>query len=312
MSIYYFKGIYLVHDFVSLMPFQQVMDLSSELVETFLSWNSNSDFLSSISTSSTTPTKVKNTIIALKRCGKVSTMADIYREKLCDTIRVTIKTTVTECALDASKNKEVGGSATIVSLPNKGTNTKGTKKSSIIEGVTSMSFNQFMDCLEMIYENVLGLLKSAAGVNKFCIEEGISFKDDEDREDGNKTESGQSSNNPSALSAGADLSHRSVSELLRLRKETHSLISFEEMKKLWDSCLAFTLQLERISGQKAYVLRSTLLAQAKAFVERKHESNMSSLAAALDTERWTQCDVSVMLFIEFLSIGYKITHQSSF
>jgi vacuolar protein sorting-associated protein 54 len=64
------------------------------------------------------------------------------------------------------------------------------------------------------------------------------------------------------------------------------------MRRLWDSCIAFTLQLERISGQKAYVLRSTLLAQAKAFVERKHESNMSSLAAALDSERWTQCDVS--------------------
>jgi vacuolar protein sorting-associated protein 54 len=53
--------------------------------------------------------------------------------------------------------------------------------------------------------------------------------------------------------------------------------------------------LERISGQKAYVLRSTLLAQAKAFVERKHEANMSSLAAALDTERWMQCDVSSLL-----------------
>jgi vacuolar protein sorting-associated protein 54 len=65
------------------------------------------------------------------------------------------------------------------------------------------------------------------------------------------------------------------------------------MKRLWDSCLAFTLQVETITGQKAYVLRSALLAQAKAFIERNHESNMSNLAAALDSERWVQYDVSL-------------------
>lgn len=157
-----------------------------------------------------------------------------------------------------------------------------------------MSFDQFMECLDMIYEHTLSLLKSAAGVNKFCLEEGISFKDSDTNKNGEGADSSKksSSTKTSALAAGADLSHRSISEILRLRKDTHSLITFEEMRRLWDSCIAFTLQLERISGQKAYVLRSTLLAQAKAFVERKHESNMSSLAAALDSERWTQCDVS--------------------
>ena len=268
----------------------------------------------------------------MKKCGKLSTMADIYREKLCDTIRVTIKTTVSECAADAAKDSSLtpNASATIVSIPEKGTvdganegndNTgAGTSKSSIIEGVTSMSFDQFMECLDMIYDHVLSLLKSAAGVNKFCLEEGISFKD-EDALDKRSVDDGSnsrgngnvsSSSSPSALSAGADLSHRSVSELLRLRKDTHSLITFEEMRRLWDSCLAFTLQLERISGQKAYVLRSTLLAQAKAFVERKHEANMSSLAAALDTERWMQCDVSSLLTPSLPSPPHLLKRLSHF
>jgi vacuolar protein sorting-associated protein 54 len=284
------------------------MDLSNELVESFLSWNgrSNGEVLGTMNGfGSSRGTKVKQTILAMEKCGKMSTMADIYREKLCDTIRVTIRTTVTECAADAAKDLSMipaaSASATIVQIPDKASAGKeskddsGSTKSSIIEGVTSMSFDQFMECLDMIYEHTLSLLKSAAGVNKFCLEEGISFKDSDTNKNGEGADSpkkSSSSTKTSALAAGADLSHRSISEILRLRKDTHSLITFEEMRRLWDSCIAFTLQLERISGQKAYVLRSTLLAQAKAFVERKHESNMSSLAAALDSERWTQCDVS--------------------
>lgn len=286
------------------------MDLSNRLVESFLSWNgrSNGEMLGSNSltgTGSSQGAKVKHTILAMKKCGKLSTMADIYREKLCDTIHVTIRTTITECAADAAKDASLSpsASATIVSIPTKSNSRKESKddsspaKSSIIEGVTMMSFDEFMECLDMIYEHTLSLLKSAAGVNKFCLEEGISFKDDSDTNTENggnfKKANINSSSSPSALTAGADLSHRSISDILRLRKDTHSLITFDEMKRLWDSCISFTLQLERISGQKAYVLRSTLLAQAKAFVERKHEANMSSLAAALDSERWTQCDVSI-------------------
>ncbi len=274
------------------------MDLSNNLVESFLSWNSTASSIGmSISSSSSIRNdegqNVKQTILAMKKCKRLSMVADIYREKLCDTIRVTIRTTVNECAVDAAKDVSLlpSTSATIVSIPDKDSSSGGgTSKASIIEGVTSMSFAQFMECLDMIYEHVLSLLRSAAGVNKFCLEEGISFKDEDMNNDNNAEV--ESSNSLTALFAGADLAHRSISEILRLRKEAHSLISFEEMRRLWDSCLAFTLQIDKISGQKVYILRSTLLAQAKAFVERKHEANMSSIAAALDSERWTQCDVS--------------------
>ena len=256
------------------------MDLSNDIVESFLFW-------SDITVNTEIRLKVKNTITALKKCKNLSTMADVYREKLCDTIRVTIRTTVTECALDAARDikKEestIPASATIVSIPK---DKEEHAKTSITEGVTSMTFDQFMDCLDMIFEQSLNLLKSAAAVNKFCLEEGISLKEDE------------SSTEPSALWAASELSHKSISEILRLRKDAHSLITFEDMRRLWDSCLAFTLQVEKVSGQKAYGLRSTLLAQAKAFVERKHEANMSSLVAALDGERWNQCDVSNIYFV---------------
>jgi len=165
----------------------------------------------------------------------------------------------------------------------------------------------------MLFEQLLALLKSAVGVNNFCREEGFTLKDvdESNATTSSKAESmtassstSQSSGNKGATSgrthtatseavaSAAELSAKSVSEVLRLRKEAHSLVNLEEMKRLWDACLSFTLQVEKASGNKAYGLRSTLLAQAKAFVERKHESNMSALVAALDSERWSQCDVS--------------------
>ena len=255
------------------------MDLSNSVVELFLSWNDGN-------ANAEMRVKVKHTILALKKCKNLSTMADVYREKLCETIRVTIRTTVTECAVDAAKDFKKplvqAPSATIVSIPSK--DSDESNKTSITEGVTSMTFEQFMDCLDMIFEQSLSLLRSAAKVNKFCLEEGISLKEDE------------TSRDVSALSAASDLSHKSISEILRLRKYAHSLITFQDMRRLWDSCLAFTLQVEKVSGQKAYGLRSTLHAQAKAFVELKHEANMSSLVAALDGERWNQCDVSLTIF----------------
>ena len=148
----------------------------------------------------------------------------------------------------------------------------------------------------MLFEQILSLLKGAVGVSKFLREEGIVLKDEpvvgEANEGAKGASVGGAKTTTTALTAAADLSHKSISELLRLRKESHSLITFDEMKRLWDTCLSFTLSIEKFSGQKAYGLRSTLLTQAKAFVERRHEANMASLVSALDGERWNQCDVS--------------------
>jgi len=208
---------------------------------------------------------------------------------------------VTECVADAAKNAPGGGDEAnpVVS--------KGT-----MAGVAHMSLDQFFDCINMLFEQVLGLLWGAFAVNKFCIDEGFILDDntsvsssgnaDTEMQPSASTGGGggsyerKSSHTPSAtaasLAAAADLSEKSVSELLRLRREAHSLVSFDGMRRLWDTSLTFTHQLEKFSGRKAYGLRSTLLAQAKSFVERKHESNMSALVAALDSERWVQCSVS--------------------
>ena len=132
------------------------MDLSNELVESFLSWNgrSNGEMLGNNSLNgigSSQGAKVKQTILAMKKCGKLSTMADIYREKLCDTIRVTIRTTVTECAADAAKDASLipAASATIVQIPDKSSAGKeskddsGAPKSSIIVNGPRVVYDSF-------------------------------------------------------------------------------------------------------------------------------------------------------------------------
>lgn len=45
---------------------------------------------------------------------------------------------------------------------------------------------------------------------------------------------------------------------------------------------------ERLSGCNGYKLRNTLLSQAKAFVESRHEANKQTLVKRLDAEKWAQ------------------------
>ena len=268
-------------------------NLTNELVETFLSWgtDSNVDHRSVPRVSLTTDkrSQIRNVVHSLRVCEQLSQAGAAYQKKLCDLISVTIKAIVTECVADASRNN---------ASDSKGEANTGTKGAA---GVASMTLEQFFDCINMLFEQVLNLLWGAFAVNKFCIDEGFILDDAQASRYSASSSSGvdseKASHTPSAtaaaLAAAADLSEKSVSELLRLRKEAHSLVSFNGMRHLWDTSLTFTYQLEKFSGRKAYGLRSTLLAQAKSFVERKHESNMSALVAALDSERWVQCNVSL-------------------
>ena len=228
-----------------------VANLGEELVEILLDWGNTSSYnkgaTSTTSSSGNNNTRTKDMCAGLQLCRAWTKVEKLYGSRLLDVIRMTVRTTVGEFAEEAD--------------------------SSVKACVTSMTLERFADCLDMLFEQLLDILKSAVCVQEFGKEEGVDFS-------------------TSILTAAAELSSKSISELLRLRKEAHSLVSLEEMRRLWDVCINFTLELENESDYKATALRSTLLAQAKAFVERQHESNMSSLVAALDSERWTQCDVS--------------------
>jgi vacuolar protein sorting-associated protein 54 len=277
-----------------------VTNLREELVEIFLGWNTaavssiyavtgnggggggSTPTNKSTTASSQVQQRVCEIIGALQKCHGLATRK-AYGNRLQDTIRMTVRTTVGELASDSGAESSSTGPLV-----------------SITAGATSMSLERFLDCLDMLFEQLLALLTSAAGVDEFCVAKGFSFQDKETGEENGARGDGPSSATPMAavVAAAVELSSKSISELLRLRKDAHSLVTLDEMKKIWDTCLPFTQQIEKLSGHKAVALRSTLMAQgtlmaqAKAFVERKHESNMSALVAALDSERWTQCEVS--------------------
>jgi Vps54-like protein len=266
-----------------------VSNLRDELVELFLSWNANSNHDSVLSDApgSSSPmrshahtaepifVRVREIFRALQKCKSLSSTKGAYTSRLQDVIRMTVRTTVGEFAADVAPQGAV---------------------QSVAMGASSMTLHRFLDCLDMIFEQILVLLHSAHAVNEFCRAEGFYFQDDSGVGSG-ETDTADAAipNAPlsSVVAAASELSSKSISELLRLRKDSHSLVTLGEMKSIWDACSAFALQIENLgnSGHTS-TLRTTLLAQAKSFVERRHESNMSSLAAALDSERWIQCEVS--------------------
>lgn len=95
-----------------------------------------------------------------------------------------------------------------------------------------------------------------------------------------------------SLRDACDLAQKTIGNLLVMRREVHITLSIDELKGLWTATFEFLQSVEKISGRSCYGLRSTLLAQAKAFLEHKQEAQMASLVATLDSEKWNQADVS--------------------
>jgi hypothetical protein len=242
-----------------------VQNLSEEMVDVFFHWRN------------TEKERVQEMVQALNLCQALSKTGELYQRRLQQTIRMTVRTTIAEFV----ESSGTGGS-----------------------GVTGMTYSDFYNCLELLIEELMSVLKMARRVDEFCETEHIFHTDTDTDTDTTDNSTTTTNNNTTtstttnkqrwtkqAMATAADLAAKSIAELLRLRKEAHSLITLEEMKQLWDTCLEFTLTVEDFGNTRAVGLRSTLVGQAKAFLDRAHESNMAALVAALDSERWTQCEV---------------------
>jgi vacuolar protein sorting-associated protein 54 len=211
---------------------------------------------------------------ALNLCQAFSKTGELYQRRLQQTIRMTVRTTIAEFVESSSSSNSGGGGG-------------------VGSGVTGMTYPAFYNCLQLLMEELQSVLKMARTVDEFCLGQRIFPEEVDDNSNRRRWTN-------DAVLTGADLAAKSIAELLRLRKEAHSLISLDEMKQLWDTCFQFTRAMESYgnTNNKAVGLRSTLVGQAKAFMDRTHESNMSALVAALDSERWTQCEVRRHIHIQ--------------
>lgn len=97
--------------------------------------------------------------------------------------------------------------------------------------------------------------------------------------------------NDEILKTLCDLCYRHIISLLVARREANVSMDLAEIKVLWDSTMSFLGAVEQISGTAGFGLKSTLLTQAKQFVEHVHKGGVGRLLAALDAERWVQTDV---------------------
>lgn len=253
-----------------------VSRLRDELVELFLEWNSPSSNIamngSTMSSKHQQKDRVREIVASLKRCLGMERTLTVYHERLDDMILMTVRTTVGEFAAELDVKSSSGAVA------------------SFSTSAASMTFPKFLDCINLLFEQLFEMLKSASAVAEFCKKEGLDFYDHNGGLD--KERSLDNSSLDSVVSNASEVCAKQISELLRFRRESHSLLSLAEMKSLWDTCSQFVGVLEGMMSSNASSLRSTLQAQAKSFVDRSHESNMAALVAALDAERWSQCEVS--------------------
>lgn len=218
--------------------------------------------------------QITQIIVNLRSCDKLSQANLLYTQRLCDLIKVMFKTTVGECA-DEKKEQN--------------------QQPTISEAVISMTFEQFTSCLEILMEQITSVLLTSSSVETFFKEEGFDDFFTSVVDTNNKT---TKSNIITPFASALDLAQKSFVELLRLRKDAHSLLSLDDIKRLWDLCMGFCSSLEKCSNvtntgsSLGYGIKSTLLVQVKAFLERKHECDLSQLVGSLDCEKWVQVDVS--------------------
>jgi len=174
------------------------MDLCHELVDMFLNWGQidiyeNEGFSYRMSaTAEELRYKAKSLLLALQTSDKMFEVTELYRQKLCTTIRVTIRAIGKEYASDIIKHhklKSQGKKFSMSAFLDDIDLVADNVNASTSEFISLMTIGQFLDFMGMIFEQVLIFIESGVSVNKYFREEGISLRTDASID---KTSSGDS------------------------------------------------------------------------------------------------------------------------
>jgi hypothetical protein len=286
------------------------LDLSHQLVDIFLHWGQSDDTFENVSiyrfssSDDETRIKTKSLLLALQNSGKMLQVTDLYRETLCNTIRVTLRTIGREYAADVVKHHKMKSQGKRISWHKFLDDldlTMDSFNAPTSEFLSIITAGQFLEFIGMIFEQVTTFIESGVSVTKYLREEGISLSVCSSIIQASSNTNDTLDDTPltpshvTVLQSAVDVAVNSIAEILRVRKESNIPINYDDVKRIWDSCLKFTQNIEKISSSKCYGLRSALLGLVKSFIEQKHESNLASLASALEGENWNQCDVRTLI-----------------
>ena len=97
----------------------------------------------------------------------------------------------------------------------------------------------------------------------------------------------------SCLASACDIAQKALSQLMLMRKGDTARLPLSTMKCMWEAGSHFAIQIETMSGgASAYIVRQALQTLTSTFLSAIHEQAKLRLAAALEAERWIQCDAT--------------------
>lgn len=227
-----------------------------------------------------------------------------YKNKLCDNVRLVVRTCVTEylSSFDPLTWASNLGDALFEETA------AGADDTPFAQRVRGMGSEDFLSALSFCVENLLLSLQRTSSVNIVICR---SIRE---------TSSEVIEQSKQCVTAACNLAQRSISQLLKIRRESTVRLALDKMKFLSELCRHFLTSLEKIhngelsdtavtkpkqllsndinetnkdaSGTFTYELTKTLRTQSREFLDRLHEAHKTRLVSTLDTDRWVQTDVA--------------------
>lgn len=199
---------------------------------------------------------------ALLVVGKTEPALQLYTTRLLDCIKIVVRSCVSEYLVHLD---------TDINLPNAAQPTISQGALGVADDspfsvrVKEMSNDAFSSCMEMTFEQLLGVLHTADQVNRFIVDNlasSVSEGPGECKAGGAEYEGSQQrvldttraiEISVTCVKSACDASQRYISQFLVLRKDSCTSMTTDQMKSLWATVSSFVLALEKLnsSGGKA-------------------------------------------------------------
>jgi len=95
------------------------------------------------------------------------------------------------------------------------------------------------------------------------------------------------------LYSSCDLIHMRCSKLVGVRSEANAQLNASQFYPLFGGTWEFVCAGEALNGRVCFGLKSTMLSQAKAFLNFFHEEKSKQIALLIENEQWAQAEVPV-------------------
>nr|CCA15314.1 vacuolar protein sortingassociated protein putative [Albugo laibachii Nc14] len=248
--------------------------------------------------------KSKQLVDVLFRLDGLCDVIGQYRGLVNDEIKLVVKTVVTDTIASSSTSAPSKDSGT----PSTTDATDTPAESKISTQLRALSSDEFLQCIQMIFEHLLIILKRAVVVQKILTDcmnskspecsksvESLGHTEAFKEEDWkNKSQASKVLREyDDLMRKTCEFSQRSVSNLFAVRKEVQAIHTMPQLRLLYDTTMQFVTNLEKATSKTDYTLRGALFSQLKLFLEKYHTLQVAKLISTLDHELWKNTEISI-------------------